>query len=169
MGMMMLDMIVEKWGASWNYSSSLKGWVCKHRLESSALGLEIHPWQKDLLLYKPKGFMNDSGKFVKRLMQHHGNLSQLLVVHDDLERKLGKVTIKMGGSANGHNGIRSIISELKESDFKRVRVGIGRPANNEEVANYVLEKFTDDELEVIRTTVHPLFVGNIVKLAGSSS
>jgi PTH1 family peptidyl-tRNA hydrolase len=165
MGMMMLDFVVEQWGATWNYSSTLKGWVCQHRLESRALGLESNHWHRDILFYKPKGFMNDSGRFVKRLLQSQGTMSQLYVVHDDLERKLGKLTIKNGGSANGHNGIRSIISELKESQFSRVRVGIGRPENKEQVAQYVLEKFTEEEWEIIKTTVHPLFIGKMIEMA----
>ena len=79
----------------------------------------------------------------------------MLVLHDDLEKKLGAVGMKKSGSANGHNGIRSVISATHSSDFKRMKIGIGRPNDRDMVSQYVLSDFTAAELEVIQTTVFP--------------
>ena len=72
--------------------------------------------------------MNHSGTAVSRLVKKFKiELEDLLVVYDDLDLPLGKIRIREGGSAGGHNGIKSIIAELGSQDFPRLRVGIGRP------------------------------------------
>lgn len=102
---------------------------------------------------RPKSAMNDSGKPVRKALQHfRATAAECLVVHDDLERAVGKVSVKAGGGAAGHNGIRSITQCLGTESFPRLRVGIGRPADRSQVANFVLESFTPDESEVLRTT-----------------
>lgn len=105
---------------------------------------------------RPKSAMNDSGKPVRKALQHfRATAAECLVVHDDLERAVGKVSVKAGGGAAGHNGIRSITQCLGTESFPRLRVGIGRPADRSQVANFVLESFTPDESEVLRTTLAP--------------
>ncbi|XP_008940564.1 PREDICTED: probable peptidyl-tRNA hydrolase, partial [Merops nubicus] len=69
------------------------------------------------------------------------------LVHDDLEKPLGKVAIKLGGSARGHNGVRSCISALQSSEMTRLRVGIGRPEGEVSVSSYVLAPFSAGEQE----------------------
>lgn len=168
MGMMALDYLVEKWGLSWSFSSKCKGWVSKHKITSTALGIESEPWTRDILLFKPKEFMNLSGIPVKNVLHHHNaSQSQLYILHDDLERKLGKVTIKNGGSANGHNGLRSIISELNTQDFKRIRLGIDRPALKSQVAKYVLQPFSESETEHLEKVVYPLVEMKIYEILSS--
>jgi PTH1 family peptidyl-tRNA hydrolase len=71
----------------------------------------------------------------------------ILVVHDELEQPFGKLSFKVGGSARGHNGLRSII-EVCGQDFARLRFGIGRPENKEDVGNYVLQNFSEDQEEI---------------------
>jgi PTH1 family peptidyl-tRNA hydrolase len=163
MGMMALDDFAIRLGLTWNYSSQFKGWICNHTIDSQELGLETPRWQREIMLFKPKGFMNSSGIFVKRLKP-----SKFIIVHDDLERPLGKVTVKNGGSANGHNGIRSIISELKTSDFQRIRIGIDRPASKDHVASYVLEPFTPTETQVLQSEVYPLVYNKMIELMQDS-
>jgi PTH1 family peptidyl-tRNA hydrolase len=102
---------------------------------------------------RPKCAMNDSGKPVRKALQHfRAAAADCLVVHDDLERAVGKVSVKSGGGAAGHNGIRSITQCLSTESFPRVRVGIGRPADRSQVASFVLESFPYDETELLRTT-----------------
>jgi peptidyl-tRNA hydrolase, PTH1 family len=164
MGMMALDFFALKLGLSWSYTPAMKGWICQHTLHSQAIGMETKDWSTDLLLFKPKGFMNSSGIHVKKLVKEYSS-SQFVVLHDDLERKLGKVTIKNGGSANGHNGIRSIISELKTNNFQRIRIGIGRPILKEQVAEYVLNEFSRAETAIIESETYPLVYKQLIALS----
>lgn len=110
------------------------------------------------VLARPQTFMNASGEAVSRLVKKLNiNLSDLIVIHDDLDLSLGKIRIRPGGSSSGHKGLDSIIARLGSRDFYRIRVGIGRPdipegsaANKEaEVIDYVLSDFTPEERGII--------------------
>lgn len=113
---------------------------------------------KDVVLAKPQTFMNCSGESVKLLVQRFKvNLNELLVIHDDMDLPLGKIRIRQGNSAGGHKGAQSIISAFGSKDFVQLRVGIGRPAENQlneqDIIDYVLSEFTGDENRVIRETI----------------
>jgi len=95
-----------------------------------------------IFLIKPQTFMNDSGKVIPFLQKKGITADQILVVHDELELPFGEIKFKTSGSAKGHNGLKSIIQYLGQ-DFHRLRVGIGRPDNRENVPHYVLEKFKE--------------------------
>jgi PTH1 family peptidyl-tRNA hydrolase len=81
---------------------------------------------KKVLLIKPQAFMNSSGNVIPFLSKQGIKAENILVVHDELEQPFGKISFKVGGSARGHNGVRSIIAACGEN-FVRVRFGIGRP------------------------------------------
>jgi PTH1 family peptidyl-tRNA hydrolase len=108
----------------------------------------------EVLLAKPKTFVNKSGEAVERLM-HKYNIStdDLLVIYDDLDLPLGKLRLRPEGSAGGHKGINSIISALASEGFPRIKVGIGRPTkedgtaitDEDVIAGYVLSDFTPQE------------------------
>ena len=111
-----------------------------------------------IVVAKPQTYMNLSGQSVSRLTRKFNiNLNDLVVIHDDLDLPLGKIRIRHGGGSGGHKGVDSIITELGSQDFLRLRVGIGRPAKNEdstefsedEIINYVLSDFTPDEKQAI--------------------
>jgi len=109
-----------------------------------------------LLLAKPQTFVNVSGEVVARLVDKHNiALSDLLVIYDDLDLPPGKVRIRPKGGSGGHKGMKSIISALGSEDFARIRVGIGRPARDDEdsIVNYVLGNFSPSEEKVIRSAV----------------
>ena len=93
-----------------------------------------------VLLARPQTYMNHSGLAVSRLVNKFKvGLDDLLVIYDDLDLPLGKIRIREGGSAGGHNGIKSIINGLGSQDFPRLRVGIGRPgAKESDVIPYLL-------------------------------
>ncbi|KAI5201501.1 hypothetical protein AUEXF2481DRAFT_38545 [Aureobasidium subglaciale EXF-2481] len=111
------------------------------------------PWT----LWQSPGFMNESGKGVSaayRTWARENNMQgRLVVVHDELEKPLGSVTIrdKEGLSARGHNGLKSCLSSLAGVKFVRVGVGIGRPVSRapDDVARYVLKKMTPLEKQKI--------------------
>src|SRR5215510_11920572 len=82
----------------------------------------------DLLLVKPQTYMNDSGIAVRKVLaREHAPLGEMLVVVDDFALPFGKLRFREGGGAGGHNGLRSIIGELENEGFSRLRVGIGAP------------------------------------------
>lgn len=99
-----------------------------------------------ILLAKPQTFMNVSGGSV-RLITSFFKISpeRMLVVHDELDLPFGAVRLKDSGGSAGHNGIRSVIDTLGTGDFKRLRIGIGRPPGKKDPAKFVLEDFTVDE------------------------
>ncbi len=112
-----------------------------------------------LLLLKPQTFMNLSGQSVAEALRFHKiSLDNLLVIHDDLDIPYGRVKLKEGGGHAGHNGLRSLVSELGGGGFMRIRVGIGRPRFGD-AADYVLSSFSKDELVVL-----PQMVDEIIEL-----
>lgn len=101
-------------------------------------------------IIKPQTFMNNSGMAVKNVMNYYRmNPSQLIVIHDDTKIKLGEFKIKNGGSAIGHNGVKSIIQHLHTDKFIRIRVGVGEKPEEFDMAKYVLSHFTDNEYKQI--------------------
>jgi len=94
-----------------------------------ALSAEVRVGGKRLALAFPQTFMNESGRSVARLVTRFkvADLSQLVVVHDELDLPLGVVRVKVGGGLAGHNGLRSIKAWLRSDEFLRVRIGIGKP------------------------------------------
>lgn len=108
----------------------------------------VHVHDRQIILLKPQTFMNSSGAVVPFLTKKGIKADNILVVHDELEMPFGKVALKLGGSARGHNGLKSIIAALGTQDFWRLRFGIGRPLNREAVPDYVLEKFKEAPTEI---------------------
>ncbi|XP_015265887.1 PREDICTED: probable peptidyl-tRNA hydrolase [Gekko japonicus] len=104
----------------------------------------------ELVLMKPRRLMNVNGLCVAGAAEAY-NLSteDIYLVHDDLDKPLGKVALKLGGSARGHNGVRSCINSLSSDCMVRLRIGIGRPAGEAAVDRYVLGRFTSAEQEIL--------------------
>ncbi len=92
-----------------------------------------------VLLAIPLVYMNESGVSVRSVLKMFP-LDELIVVHDEMDIEPGKVRIRVGGGAAGHNGIRSIMDHLHSGDFIRVRIGIGSPPSKEAGAKYVLSR-----------------------------
>ncbi len=103
-----------------------------------------------VLLAKPQTFMNLSGTAVGKIVRFFKiDISDVIVIHDDLDLSFNNVRVKMGGGNAGHKGLRSVIDHLANSEFVRIRVGIGKPSDKEMVEDYVLERFSEDELELL--------------------
>jgi PTH1 family peptidyl-tRNA hydrolase len=108
--------------------------------------------QKRVLL-RPQTFMNDSGESVLAAASFYKiPPSEIVVIHDEIDLRPGKLRVKRGGGSAGHNGLRSI-DALLGADYWRVRIGVGHPGVKELVQPYVLQNFTSDE---IREWVEPL-------------
>lgn len=130
-GFLCVDFIAEKYGASW-------------KAGQDCLLATITVGDQQVVLVKPQTFMNSSGAVWRWLSKKGITAEQMLVVHDELEKKFGSIHIRLGGSARGHNGLRSFIAACGEN-FWRLRIGIDRPADKNQVASYVLERFPATE------------------------
>lgn len=109
---------------------------------------------KKIILAKPQTYMNLSGESVAELLLWFKvNLENLIVIYDDIDFDIGQIRIKPRGSAGTHNGMKSIISIIKNEDFKRIRIGIGKPPIEWDLANYVLSKFTPEEKKIVNESI----------------
>ena len=100
-----------------------------------------------VLLLKPQTFMNESGRSVGEAVRFHNiSLDKVFVFYDELDLEAGKLRVKLGGGAAGHNGIRSISSHITP-EFKRVRLGIGHPGDARMVTPHVLGDFAKSDRE----------------------
>ena len=101
---------------------------------------------QQVVLSKPMTFMNLSGEAVKKVIDFfHLGMEDVIVVHDDLDLPFGRLRFKQRGGDGGHQGIRSIIERTGRNNFLRLKVGIGRPPEGLDSADYVLETFDRNE------------------------
>ena len=131
-GFEVADAIAREMGAEWRASASFK----------DELATGVFAGQKVLLL-KPMTYMNLSGDSVAPVVRYHNATpADLLVISDDIDLPVGRLRIRVGGSAGGHNGLKSIIERVGTPAFTRLRVGVGRDAHDRsEVIGHVLGKF----------------------------
>lgn len=113
---------------------------------NGSYGEFIYQGEKIILL-KPEKYMNLSGEVIAQYVRYFKiDLSDLLIFSDDLDMPVGKVKIKYKGSSGGHNGIQNIQQNLGTDQFKRIKIGISNHGNMD-MKDYVLGKFTPDELK----------------------
>lgn len=111
---------------------------------------------KSLLLLQPQNYMNLSGPpLVPFFMFYKIPLDHCFVFHDELDLPLGKIRIKTGGGAGGHNGLRSLDQHLGNA-YHRVRIGIDHPGHKDRVNSHVLSNFSDQERPVIDRVLHQI-------------
>ena len=101
-----------------------------------------------LILAKPQTFMNLSGQAVVELMNYYKvDRDKLIVIYDDIDIEAGKIRIRIKGSAGSHNGMKNIIYLLGYDDFPRIRIGVSRPRQGQDLASFVLSKFDKSEIQ----------------------
>ena len=109
----------------------------------------------EVVLAKPRTFMNLSGDSVSLLLKRFGVApTDIFIIHDDLDLPLGKIRFYLGGGSGGHKGVEAIMASLGTREFVRVRVGIGRPLQDMEAADYVLTDFDPQEAAVVEEAIH---------------
>lgn len=120
-----------------------------------ALVAETRIDDKRVVLAMPTTYMNDSGNAVSPLARRYGidDPSRIIVVHDELDLDPGVVRVKVGGGLAGHNGLRSIVQHLKNQDFVRVRIGVGKPPSKERGADHVLSRLGAADRKVLDDAV----------------
>lgn len=130
---MVVDGIAQRYRFA-SYRNRFRGLISHGEIESERVAI-----------FKPTSFMNESGRAVGQALRFFKlSLSQVVIVHDDLDLVPGKVRAKTGGSAAGHNGLRSIDSHIGK-EYRRIRLGIGHPGDKAMVTKYVLSDFAKDE------------------------
>ena len=137
-GFMLIDRLVDEHNCTHINKSSFRGELYK---------------SKDILFLKPHTYMNLSGESVRAVSDYY-KPERIIVIHDDLDLPFGTLRYKIGGGHGGHNGLRSIDAHMGK-DYIRVRIGIGKPDNKSDVANFVLSDFPKsqhDNLEKIIST-----------------
>ena len=111
---------------------------------------KIKYFDKDIILFKPFTYMNNSGVAIKEIKDYFKiDINNIVIIHDDMDFNPGIIRLKESGSSAGHNGIKSIINYLGTEKFKRLRIGIGKFQYN--IIDYVLTKPSKEDQEKINT------------------
>jgi PTH1 family peptidyl-tRNA hydrolase len=133
--------VIERAAARWSIRLAKRGMA--HR-GSGRLGSEL------LELAGTLDWMNITGPPLKGLLREFMlTADDLILIHDDLDLEPGRLRIKQAGGHGGHNGIKSVVEALGTPEFVRLKIGIGRPASRQDSADYVLQAFTREDLEVL--------------------
>ncbi len=133
--------VIERAAARWSIRLAKRDMI--HR-GSGRLGSE------HLELAGTLDWMNITGSPLLALLREFSlTAADLIVLHDDLDLDLGRLRIKQAGGHGGHNGIKSVIDTIGTAQFVRIKIGIGRPAPYQDPADYVLQDFTKEEIEVL--------------------
>ena len=107
-----------------------------------------------VLLVEPQTYMNLSGECVREVLEFYKLTNDdIIVIYDDVSLDVGQLRIRKKGSAGGHNGIKSIIAHLGSEEFIRIKVGVGNKPADWDLADYVLGRFPEEELETVRESV----------------
>ena len=154
-GFEVADAVVNAMGAAFRNSPSFKGAIADGRLANGKV-----------LVVKPMAFMNLSGDCVAPVVKYHNaTAADLVVVSDDIDLPVGRIRIRKGGSAGGHNGLKSVIERLGTPDFVRLRIGVGRDRNDRsEVIGHVLGKFDPDTRALMTAKVIPAAVSALEQI-----
>ena len=122
------------------------------KLKNNGLFLKTKINSEDVIFLKPQLYMNLSGEVIRKYVDFYKiNLSDILVVSDDLDLTIGNIKLKNTGSSGGHNGLKNIELHLGSNNYKRLKIGISN-VKNIDTKNYVLGKITGSDLEIIEET-----------------
>jgi PTH1 family peptidyl-tRNA hydrolase len=142
MGFMVVDELAKRAGVG-RFREEADAWIAPVRVAG-----------QEVLLAKPFTFMNRSGSSVERLLAAYAQApSDVLAVADDVALELGQLRIRERGSHGGHNGLRSLIESLGSEELPRVRVGIRKGDPPEDLADYVLSDFPQEDVLVVQEMV----------------
>lgn len=138
-------MVLDKWAVVDNFSfkleNKLKSFVAKKRINN-----------EDIIFIKPTTFMNLSGEAVRAVLDYYKiDISDIIVIYDDIALDTGKIRLRASGSDGGHNGIKSIIQHIGTNKFNRIKIGIGPQIGLSE--HYVLQNFSKEQLEILKTEI----------------
>ena len=148
-GFNILDLLCQKLNLKFRPTKS-NFWLMESKLDT------FH-----FFLMKPATYVNNSGLAVKEFVDEFGiPIEDVLVVYDDTNLDAGVLRIRKSGADGGHNGIKSIIYHLEDDRFNRLRIGVGKPYTNQDLADFVLSNFSEDEFNKINDLT-PLIISLI--------
>ena len=140
-----VDTLARAWQMSWKENKRFQGLFCEG----------VSPYGNKIRLLKPLTYMNRSGQAVRAVTDWYKVSPQsVLVVYDDMDLPVGRLRIRLSGSAGGHNGMKSIISHLGSQKFPRLRIGIGKSDRKKQTISHVLGKFTKEETVVMEEVLY---------------
>ncbi|BAU65990.1 peptidyl-tRNA hydrolase [Stanieria sp. NIES-3757] len=135
-----VDALADSWGLNWEKNQRFQGLIAEG----------LAPNRSKIRLLKPLTYMNRSGQAVRAVIDWYKLAPEsVLVIYDDMDLPVGKLRMRLSGSAGGHNGMKSIISHLGSQNFPRLRIGIGKSDGNKETVSHVLGKFAPTETKVV--------------------
>ena len=133
-GFNIIDILADEYGISVN------------KMKYKALIGEGRVGTEKVVLVKPVTYMNLSGESLAEIYNFYKvDTSNIVVIYDDIDLDVGKIRIRKKGSGGTHNGMRSIIKCLGSNEFPRVRVGISKPKNGQDLADFVLSRFAKED------------------------
>ena len=136
------QMVIDELGKRHNVKFSTH----KSRTSIAAYKLGFGVDAHSVILAKSLGYMNETGGPIKALAQFYSvDVSQIIVLHDELDIDFAAIRTKQGGGDNGHNGLKSLTSSFGTPEYYRVRLGIGRPMGQQDPADFVLKQFSKEE------------------------
>ena len=127
--------------------------------------------ESKILLLKPQTYMNNCGNALREAREFYKiDTDKIIVIHDEIDLPLGRIKLKKDGGSAGHNGIKSIIQNIGSDNFARVRVGVGKPYDKNNVIKHVLSGFSKEErqqlpevIESARDSVFAIIINGIEK------
>lgn len=132
----LVDRLAQEWQLDWRENNRFKGYYC----EGAA------PKVGKVRLLKPLTYMNHSGQAVRAVCDWYKfSPESVLIIYDDLDLPVGRLRLRLSGSAGGHNGMKSIISHLGTENFPRLRIGIKKTDTGKDTVSHVLGKFSPEE------------------------
>ena len=153
-GFILIDELAKKLGVKFKTKKNLRSEVA-----------ELNVDEQKIILAKPMTHINSSGEAV-RILKNQFLSSDLLVIQDDATMEFGKIRVRPDGSAGGHNGIKSIITHFGSEKFTRFKFGVGEPPKNFALEDWVLSKFSKDEMQEIDKRKDELAEKIIAKIKG---
>jgi peptidyl-tRNA hydrolase, PTH1 family len=143
-GFAAVEALARTWQLNWSENRKFQGWFTEGTLSGG----------NKIKLLKPTTYMNRSGTAIRAVIDWYKLAPEsVLIVYDDMDLPLGKLRLRLSGSAGGHNGMKSAISHLGTSNFPRLRLGIGRSTDNPDSISHVLGKFSPAETEVMNSSL----------------
>jgi PTH1 family peptidyl-tRNA hydrolase len=143
-GFMAIDALARSWQLNWSENRKFQGWFT----EGTIAGVN------KVKLLKPTTYMNRSGTAIRAAIDWYKLPPEsVLSIYDEMDLPLGKLRLRLSGSAGGHNGMKSAISHLGTQNFPRLRIGIGRSNGNSDSISHVLGKFSATEMEIVTSTL----------------
>ncbi len=144
-GFQILDLIQTHLQKQFTFNSKFECFELKEKISS-----------ENVIFIKPTTYMNLSGNALIKVKNYFKvDTADILVIVDDINLPLGSVRIRESGSAGGHNGLKSIESVLGTNQYKRIKIGCGKPDTNVDLKDYVLGNFSKSEQDTLVKEVYP--------------